>query len=441
MKKRLIPAALCALAAACTSSGALYESGNPPAVRMAASEIVRNPSPTNLDGIPAGKVKWNYTTGLELLAIADAGRMYGIEEFTAYAERYFDTIVRPGGEVLTYKKTKYNLDHVCPGARPFSNCTTARATCAIRWRSTRSTPSCRSSPAMPTGGFWHKKVYPHQMWLDGLYMAQPFYAEYAARNLSGAGYEKAVDDIVNQFVVVAAHTYDPATGLYRHAYDDSREMFWCDKTTGQSAHAWGRAMGWYAMAIVETLQYLGVDDATQPMVEILNHIYEVLPKYADPATGMWYQVLDQPGREGNYLESTASAMFVYAMLKGVRLGYLPAELGGEARRLYEKVRRLFREGESRRHDLADRLLFGGGLGRQADAQRHVRILHLRAGDRQRLQGRGALYLGLAGDSSCAGDSLIRGHTILFFPEKSSCRRRIFCPIFLFRGLAGPFGAV
>ena len=119
MKKRLIPAALCALAAACTSSGALYESGNPPAVRMAASEILRNPSPTNLDGIPAGKVKWNYTTGLELLAIADAGRMYGIEEFTAYAERYFDAIVRPGGEVLTYRKTKYNLDHVCPGRALF----------------------------------------------------------------------------------------------------------------------------------------------------------------------------------------------------------------------------------------------------------------------------------------------------------------------------------
>ena len=322
MKKRLIPAALCALAAACTSSGALYESGNPPAVRMAASEILRNPSPTNLDGIPAGKVKWNYTTGLELLAIADAGRMYGIEEFTAYAKRYFDTIVRPGGEVLTYRKTKYNLDHLCPGRALFE---LYDRTGDVRYKMALDTlyAQLQAQPRNADGGFWHKEVYPHQMWLDGLYMAQPFYAEYAVRNLSGGEYEKAVDDIVNQFVVVAAHTYDPATGLYRHAYDDSREMFWCDKTTGQSAHAWGRAMGWYAMAIVETLQYLGVDDATQPMVGILNHIYEVLPKYADPATGMWYQVLDQPGREGNYLESTASAMFVYAMLKGVRLGYLP----------------------------------------------------------------------------------------------------------------------
>ncbi len=302
---------------------------------MAASEIVRNPSPTNLDGIPAGKVKWNYTTGLELLAIADAGRMYGIEEFTAYAERYFDTIVRPGGEVLTYRKTKYNLDHVCPG-RALSDCTTARATCAIRWRSTRSTPSCRSSPAMPTGASGTRRSTRTRCGSTDCTWPSRSTPSMPRGTSPGSGTRKAVDDIVNQFVVVAAHTYDPATGLYRHAYDDSREMFWCDRATGQSAHAWGRAMGWYAMAIVETLQYLGVDDATQPMVEILNHIYEVLPKYADPATGMWYQVLDQPGREGNYLESTASAMFVYAMLKGVRLGYLPAELGGEARRLYEK---------------------------------------------------------------------------------------------------------
>ena len=186
MKKRLIPAALCALAAACTSSGALYESGNPPAVRMAASEIVRNPSPTNLDGIPAGKVKWNYTTGLELLAIADAGRMYGIEEFTAYAERYFDTIVRPGGEVLTYKKTKYNLDHVCPGRALFE---LYDRTGDVRYKMALDTlyAQLQEQPRNADGGFWHKKVYPHQMWLDGLYMAQPFYAEYAARNLSGAG--------------------------------------------------------------------------------------------------------------------------------------------------------------------------------------------------------------------------------------------------------------
>ena len=142
-------------------------------------------------------------------------------------------------------------------------------------------------------------------------------------------------------------------------------MFWCDKATGQSAHAWGRAMGWYAMAIVETLQYLGVDNSTQPMVEILNHIYTVLPKYADPATGMWYQVLDQPGREGNYLESTGSVMFVYAMLKGVRLGYLPAEMEPEARRLYEKfVERFVKENPDGTISLTDCCAVAGLGGKQ-----------------------------------------------------------------------------
>ena len=125
------------------------------------------------------------------------------------------------------------------------------------------------------------------------------------RNFSDSErFEDFKADIVNQFVTVAGHTFDPATGLYRHACDVSREMFWCDPTTGQSAHAWGRALGWYAMAIVETLQYLGVDQTTRPMVAILENIYETLPRYASPQSGMWYQVLDAPGREGNYEEAT-----------------------------------------------------------------------------------------------------------------------------------------
>lgn len=362
--KRLLILAVCAFAAGCTPRSALCDSGKSLAVRMAESEIARNPSPTTLDGIPAGKVKWNYTTGLELLAIMDAGAAYDRADFIRYAERYYDTIVRPGGEVLTYKKSKYNLDHICPGRPLFE---LYDRTGAGRWKIVIDTlyAQLREHPRNADGGFWHKQVYPHQMWLDGLYMAQPFYAEYARRYLSGDEYDRAVADIVNQFVSVCAHTRDSVTGLYRHAYDDSREMFWCDKTTGQSAHAWGRAMGWYAMALVETLQYLGVNDSTRPMVEILNHIYEVLPRYADPATGMWYQVLDQPGRAGNYLESTASAMFIYAQLKGVRLGYLPAEQGPRARRLYERfVHRFVRENPDGTISITDCCAVAGLGGKQ-----------------------------------------------------------------------------
>lgn len=366
MKRLILLAAACAVAAtSCTSRGALYDSGEPLALRMARSEIARNPSPTTLDGIPAGKVKWNYTTGLELLAIRDAGAAYDDPELIRYADRYYDTIVRPDGEVLTYRKSKYNLDHICPGRSLFE---LYDRTGEERYRRVLDTlfMQLREQPRNADGGFWHKQVYPNQMWLDGLYMAEPFYAEYAVRRMGGSEeFDKLKSDIVGQFTTVAHHTYDPETGLYRHAYDDSRAMFWCDSITGQSAHAWCRAMGWYAMAIVETLQYLGVDETTQPMVDILARIYEVLPKYADPATGMWYQVLDQPGREGNYLESTGSAMFVYAQLKGVRLGYLPASMQEEALHRYEQfVERFVRENPDGTISLTDCCAVAGLGGKQ-----------------------------------------------------------------------------
>lgn len=364
MKRLLIAVAVLGMAACSSGSGALYDSPVSLAVRMAESEIARNPSPTMLDGIPAGKVKWNYTTGLELLAIRDAGEAWDRPDFIAYADRYYDTIVQADGSVLTYSRAKYNLDHICPGRALFS---LYNRTGEQRYAQVLDTlyAQLRAQPRNFDGGFWHKAVYPHQMWLDGLYMAEPFYAEYAMTHLTGAALDDAVADIVNQFVTVGKHTWDPATGLYRHAYDDSREMFWCDSISGQSAHAWCRAMGWYAMAIVETMQYLGKTDATRPMQAILERIYDVLPKYADPQTGMWYQVLDQPGREGNYLESTGSVMFVYAQLKAVRLGYLPEEMRAEALHRYEQfVDRFIRENADGTISMTDCCAVAGLGGKQ-----------------------------------------------------------------------------
>nr|WP_122121373.1 glycoside hydrolase family 88 protein [Alistipes megaguti] len=364
MKRLLIAVAVLGMAACSSGSGALYDSPVSLAVRMAESEIARNPSPAMLDGIPAGKVKWNYTTGLELLAIRDAGEAWNRPDFIAYADRYYDTIVQADGSVLTYSRAKYNLDHICPGRALFS---LYNRTGEQRYAQVLDTlyAQLRAQPRNFDGGFWHKAVYPHQMWLDGLYMAEPFYAEYAMTHLTGAALDDAVADIVNQFVTVGKHTWDPATGLYRHAYDDSREMFWCDSISGQSAHAWCRAMGWYAMAIVETMQYLGKNDATRPMQAILERIYDVLPKYADPQTGMWYQVLDQPGREGNYLESTGSVMFVYAQLKAVRLGYLPEEMREEALHRYEQfVDRFIRENADGTISMTDCCAVAGLGGKQ-----------------------------------------------------------------------------
>lgn len=341
MKRILLTLCCGMLLGACTTEQPI--DGKRYAIRMAESEIARNPSATTLDGIPAGKVKWNYTTGLELEAILDVADAYDRPDLGDYVLHYYDTIVQPDASVLTYKKTNYNIDHICPG-RPLFRL--AERTGEARYRQVLDTLYAQlcEHPRNDDGGFWHKQTYPHQMWLDGLYMGEPFYAEYARTFFTGEAYAAAEADIANQFVRVAEHTFDAETGLYRHACDVSREMFWCEPETGRSQHAWGRALGWYAMALVETLQYTGVTETTQPMVEILNHICEVLPQYADPETGMWYQVLDQPGREGNYLEATGSIMFVYAMLKGVRLGYLPAELKPEAVRRYEQfVQRFVRE--------------------------------------------------------------------------------------------------
>lgn len=349
LKNFLVVATAAMLFVGCNSDKSPLLDGEPLSVRMAQSEMVRNPSPTTLDGIPVGKVKWNYTSGLELLAIMDVSESYDKPEMWEYAERYYDTIVREDASVITYKKSKYNIDHVCPG-RPLFGLYAKSGEERYRMVIDTLYSQLCGQPRNDDGGFWHKQVYPHQMWLDGLYMGEPFYAQYARDVLlptDRKAYDEAMADIVNQFVTVAKHTYDPKTELFRHACDVSREMFWCDKTTGQSAHAWGRAMGWYAMAIVETLQYMNVEsEGAQKMIEILNHIYKVLPRYASPVSGMWYQVLDSPEREGNYEESTGSIMFVYAMMKGVRLGYLPSEMKQESMRLYEKfVERFVKENE------------------------------------------------------------------------------------------------
>ena len=182
------------------------------------------------------------------------------------------------------------------------------------------------------GGFWHKKIYENQMWLDGLYMGQPFYAEYAYRNNRVNDYA----DIINQFVTVARHNYDPKTDLYRHACDVSKREKWADKTTGLSQHCWGRAMGWYAMACVDVLDFIPEHEAgRESVIEILNKLVAQIKRTQDPATGVWYQVIDRSGDEGNYLESSCSTMFVYTLLKALRKGYICPSYMEVAKKGYE----------------------------------------------------------------------------------------------------------
>ena len=346
MKATLITFATCLFSGVAIASPpqVLISSPKPLSVRMAESEIARNPYATQLDGMK-GVRKWNYTTGLELQSFTDVAKRYDVPHLVEYAQHWYDTMIDPEGVIYKYKKENYNIDHICPGRalrRVYDK------TGEKRYRTAAQTlwEQVEGQPRTEAGGFWHKKIYPNQMWLDGLYMGAPFYAEYVTRygRKLPKRQREYFNDIAHQFTTVAKYTYDPKTELFRHAWDESKQMFWCDPETGQSAHAWGRAMGWYAMALVETLDFMPKGEGRDDMVKILNHIYEVLPRYADPQTGMWYQVLDSPTRQGNYQEATASIMFTYAYLKGVRKGYLPWSRKEEVLELYEKfVKRFVRE--------------------------------------------------------------------------------------------------
>lgn len=357
--KRLI--ALMAVLSALTVYGQ-----EPYSVRMIRSEMQRNPDATWLDG-RQGERKWNYTTGLELKSFLDAARRYELPEVVDYVRAWADTMATEKGVVYKYKKSNYNVDHICP-ARIYFDLHDMYGDQDKRYR--RVTRMIREQldthPRTESGEFWHKQIYPHQVWLDGFYMALPFYAEYTKRYAPKEQKDSLFADIVHQFTAGAQNTLDPKTGLFRHAWDESKSMFWCDPQTGLSEHAWGRANGWYAVALVEVLDYLPKSHPGHAvLVDQLNYFLEVLPKWADPQTGMWYQVLDCPGREGNYLEATCSIMFTYAFLKGLRMGYIDRSHEDYILGLYPKfIDRFIRENPDGTISMTDCCAVGGLGGKQ-----------------------------------------------------------------------------
>ena len=338
----------------------------PYSVRMIESEMKRNPDATYLDG-RNGERKWNYTTGLELKSFLDAAKRYDLPEVVDYVRDWADTMATEKGEVYKYKKSNYNVDHICP-ARIYFDLHDMYGDEDKRYR--RVTRMIREQiddqPRTESGEFWHKQIYPHQVWLDGFYMALPFYAEYTKRYAPKEQKDSLFADIVHQFTAGAKNTLDPATGLFRHAWDESKSMFWCDPQTGLSAHAWGRANGWYAVALVEVLDYLPAKHpGRQELIDQLNYFLEVLPKWADKETGMWYQVLDCPDREGNYQEATCSIMFTYAFLKGLRMGYIDDSHKDYILGLYPKfIDRFIRENEDGTISMTDCCAVGGLGGKQ-----------------------------------------------------------------------------
>lgn len=314
----------------------------PLSLQMARSEMKRCPTAAELDA-RGGELRWNYTTGLELKALLDAGAPL------EYVDDWYDAIIAEDGSIGgRYKRSNYNLDHICPARTLFALYDLTgkekyRAAMDSIYLQIGGQPqSYIDFNGYETGVFWHKKIYPHQLWLDGLYMAEPFNAEYNVRYVASE-MERYInfDHIAAQFRIAREKCFDPATGLLRHAWDASGKMFWCNPATGQSDHAWGRAMGWYLMALVDVLDFIPEDSpARQPLLDILAEMLDTLQNYDDPATGMWYQVLDCPGREGNYIESSCSAMFTYTYLKASQKGYAP-QYSDYARKLYRKLVKAF----------------------------------------------------------------------------------------------------
>jgi unsaturated rhamnogalacturonyl hydrolase len=263
---------------------------------------------------------WNYTRSVLLMGFERASEVSTVPDLEEYIRSSTDRVVLPEGGVRDFPNEPHSLDQI-PGGRQllyeYAKTHEARYGTAAG----HVFDELMVQPRNRAGGFWHKQIYPAQMWLDGLYMAEPFYAEYA---VTFGERRDAFGDITHQFVTVEQHARDPRTGLLFHGWDESHQQAWADKQTGLSSQFWGRSIGWFAMALVDTLPYYAKDDPGRAqLVAMLNRLAVAVAKVQDPANGLWWQVMDRAGAPGNYEEASASAMFLYALAKGVRLGYLP----------------------------------------------------------------------------------------------------------------------
>jgi unsaturated rhamnogalacturonyl hydrolase len=317
------------------AAGPVLAQSAPWSQRMADSTIARWPE--GRWAAADAQWHWNYELGT-LLEGMDAvwyGSAKG--EYYRYLKQSVDQFVGPDGSIPTYHADEDQLDSILLGRQLLllyqvtQNERYYKAAKLLR-------EQLAQQPKTASGGFWHKKIYPNQMWLDGLYMAEPFYAEWAAE------FEEPQDfrEITRQFVLIDEHARDAKTGLLYHGWDESKQQFWANKTTGDSPNFWGRAMGWYLMALVDTLpSYPENDPGRAQLLEILRRTAAAVLKVQDPASGLWWQVLDKPGAKGNYLEASASCMFTYALAKGVRLGYLPRTDEKNAERGWSGIQKQF----------------------------------------------------------------------------------------------------
>jgi unsaturated rhamnogalacturonyl hydrolase len=296
--------------------------------KMALTLMKRHPESYMLDD--SKKPKWDYVHALVLHSIEELYKKNPDPRYKAYVRSYVDELVQADGTIKTYEFDKFNIDLVVPGRLLFDIYATSKEDKYLKALQ-QIRKQLQEQPRTASGGFWHKQIYPNQMWLDGLYMGEPFYAQYTVTFENG----KSLDDIAKQFELIQLHATDPKTGLLYHGWDESKEMPWANKETGNSPNFWSRALGWYVMALVDVLDYFPKDHPKhKELVTYLNNASAALAKYQDKS-GLWYQVTDKGGQKGNYLEASGSSMFAYAFAKGANKGYLPAKYKKMANKAFD----------------------------------------------------------------------------------------------------------
>ena len=303
------------------------------------SEMKRVPQSYMLDF--AKKPRWSYVMGIELEAMLDTYLKYGGDDIRKYCQLYTDTMINTKGEIRTYKLEDYNLDQIRTGhfvARMYEKYPEAKNLAAMKTLMKQ----LDKQPRTKEGVYWHKAIYAYQVWLDGIFMGLPYRCLTARMLLKPKKAQRIYDDAVNQISKTYERTLDPKTGLNRHAWDETHEMFWADKETGLSQHCWGRAQGWYTMALIELLDAMPEDyERRGEVIELLRKDLDAVIKWQDKETGLWYQVMDQPGRKGNYLESTCSSMFAYVLMKATNKGYLGDKYFLAGKKAYQGILKNF----------------------------------------------------------------------------------------------------
>ena len=302
--------------------------------------------------------EWNYELGVVLMGFEKLAKSTGDKKYTDYEKRMIDHFVTSDGEIRTYHLEDYNIDNIPTGRQLLYLYQTTKQE-KYKEAAKLLYKQLAWQPRNKVGGYWHKLKYPTQMWLDGLYMGQPFAAKYAVMFNDTARFA----DIVNQLVWMEKYSRDNKTGLLFHGWDESRLQQWANPRTGLSPEFWSRAMGWYMMALVDVLDELPANYKRRPeLVAILNRLSAALIKFQDVKEGVWWQVTDKAGRKSNYLESSSSAMFLYALAKAVNKKYISATFKPAITKAYNGTIKNFVRTDAQGNVHYIQAVAGAGLG-------------------------------------------------------------------------------